>query len=314
MEGQTNNSNHEKDLVKLQVPFVEKYQIHPLLFAGIVLFVIFVLYQICGGLVSIAFSKLLNKPLLNVSVLRWSAVIGQLFFILTPTVIFAKLLTPAVRDVFRMRIPTLKESTFALLSMLILQWLFDVYKELQNLIPVPVYIEELLRPWKEMILEMTKTIALAQSIPELILVLLVVAVMPSIIEECLFRGLVQRTFEYVFSPFVAAILSGVLFGIFHLNPFDLVPLVGIGIFLALLRYRSQTLILPIVAHFLNNAVAIFALYMGYEEESSALASNLGTFGIPILLLYLLVVGVIFLLAFRMYLQSTRSLHQPFTHE
>ncbi|MCX7984671.1 MAG: CPBP family intramembrane metalloprotease [Bacteroidetes bacterium] len=303
------NNEHQEVLHNGRVPFVERYRIHPLLFAGLVLCSIFILYQVGGGLLSFVISEILQKPLLHVSVLRWSAVIGQVFFIFVPTIALAKLLTLTFKDVFRLRIPTLKESTFALLSMLVLQWLFDVYKELQNLIPIPVYIEELLRPWKQMILEMTKTIAQAHSIPELFLVLLVVAVMPSIIEECLFRGLVQRTFEYVFSPFVAAVFSGALFGVFHLNPFDLVPLVGIGIFLALLRYRSQTIVLPIVAHFLNNAVAIFALYMGYDEETSSLASSLGTYGIPFLLLYLLLVGMIFIIAFRLYLKSTTTIQQ-----
>lgn len=285
--------------------FIEKYHIHPLLFAGLVLFVVFVLYQVGGGIVSLAVSWVVELPLFHPSVLRWSAVIGQLLFILFPTVLLAKLFAHRFSDVFRFRIPAVKESTFALLSLLALQWLFEIYKALQDFMPVPGFLEDLLRPWKQLLLEMTKTIATAHSFPELVFVLLVVAVMPAIIEEFLFRGLIQRTFEQVMSPFVAAVLCGALFGVFHLNPFDLVPLVGIGIFLAMLRYRSQTLILPIVAHFLNNAVAIFALYMGYDEESLAAGAG-STASIPLLVLQLALVSGIFFITFSTYLKTTRN--------
>ncbi len=299
MQFQENNQSSEQ---LRNLSFVERHNIHPFLFAGVVLFVVFVLYQFGGGLLTIGISLLLQLPLINPSVLRLAAAFGQILFILIPTLFFATLLSKNVRTVFPLKIPSVKESTFALLSLLSLQWMFEIYKAMQELIPVPRFLEEILQPWKELILEMTKKIATADSFPELLFVLLVVAVLPSMIEEVLFRGLIQRTFEYVLSPFIAAVLSGALFGIFHLNPFDLVPLVAIGIFLALLRFRSQTLLLPVAAHFLNNAIAIFALYMGYDDESMVAGS---ASSIPLLLFQLVMVGGIFFIAFRQYLKATR---------
>ncbi len=73
------------------------------------------------------------------------------------------------------------------------------------------------------------------------------------------------------SPIVSAVLAGTIFGLFHLNPFDIVALAGLGIFLGLLRYRSQSLLLPILAHFLNNAMAVFAAYVGMDNDNLAAA-------------------------------------------
>ncbi len=291
-----------------KLSFVERHNIHPFLFATVVLVCIFLLYQIGGGFLSLYMSSVFLLPLLHPTVVRWSAVIGQTIFIFLPTILFAKLLSTNLCDVFPMRVPKLKESTFGLLSLLALQWICEIYSALQDLIPLPVFIEEFFQPLKQMLMEMTKAIATANSIPELIVVLCVVAIVPAIIEETLFRGLIQRSFEHVITPFTSAVLSGAIFGIFHLNPFDVIPLIGIGIFLGILRYRSGTMLLPIAAHFLNNAISIFAIYMGYDDESSLAASG-GSTSIPFLLLQLVFVGLIFYFTFRIYLNTTRTVQE-----
>jgi len=294
-----------------KLSFVEQHNIHPFLFAAVALVCIFILYQIGGGFLSLYMSTVFMLPLLHPTVVRWSAVIGQTIFIFLPTILFAKLLSPNLRDVFPMRVPKLKESTFGLLSLLVLQWICEIYSALQDLIPMPVSIEEFFQPLKQMLMEMTKAITSANSIPELIVVLCVVAVVPAIIEETLFRGLIQRSFEHVITPFTSAVLSGAIFGIFHLNPFDIIPLIGIGIFLGLLRYRSGTMLLPIAAHFLNNAISIFAIYLGYDVDSSLAASG-GSTSIPFLLLQIVFVGFIFYFTFRIYLHATQPVNEKNT--
>lgn len=80
-------------------------------------------------------------------------------------------------------------------------------------------------------------------------------------EELLFRGvvfagLVQRT-----PLWAAAIISGIIFGAAHLDPWSIAPLATIGAGLALLYYRNGTLWPNIVAHGTVNAVALVAVYL-----------------------------------------------------
>ncbi|MBK9248474.1 MAG: CPBP family intramembrane metalloprotease [Ignavibacteria bacterium] len=101
--------------------------------------------------------------------------------------------------------------------------------------------------------------------------LLAGAIIPSFSEEILFRGVMQSSLERVFSPLKAILWSGVIFGIIHFNPTYIIPLIGIGIYLGILAYYTQSLFLPIAAHFLNNLIAVVGMNF-FDERSMAISS------------------------------------------
>lgn len=98
--------------------------------------------------------------------------------------------------------------------------------------------------------------------------LIVGAVIPALSEEVLFRGVLQRSLEQVRTPRRAILITAIIFGILHLNIVSLVPLICIGIFLGFMAYYTQSLALPIVAHFFNNACAIIVLYVPESVQFS----------------------------------------------
>jgi membrane protease YdiL (CAAX protease family) len=80
-------------------------------------------------------------------------------------------------------------------------------------------------------------------------------------EELLFRGVVFAGLVQRVPLWPAAILSGLIFGAAHLDPWSIVPLATIGVGLAFLYYRSGTLWPNVVAHATVNAVALVAVYV-----------------------------------------------------
>lgn len=102
--------------------------------------------------------------------------------------------------------------------------------------------------------------------------LVIGAVIPAFSEEILFRGVLQRSLEEVRSPKRAIIVTACIFGLLHFNPISVLPLMAVGAYLGFLAYYTQSLALPIVAHFFNNAFAIVALYIpsNHFNESEAL--------------------------------------------
>lgn len=93
----------------------------------------------------------------------------------------------------------------------------------------------------------------------LILNLFVIAVLPAILEEALFRGCVLR----VLRPYgngLAIVVSSVLFSLMHGNirqiPFALI----VGLILGWLYVASNSLWLPILVHFVNNALSVIMDY------------------------------------------------------
>jgi len=83
-------------------------------------------------------------------------------------------------------------------------------------------------------------------------------VIAPICEEFLFRGFVFQALRNWRGPWLAALITGLLFGAFHLGSapaVDLVPLAMLGFALCLLFWRTKSLYPCIAAHALNNSIA-----------------------------------------------------------
>jgi uncharacterized protein len=101
---------------------------------------------------------------------------------------------------------------------------------------------------------------------DLIPAVLVVAVLPAIGEELLFRGLIQnKLFAMAKNPHVAIWTAGILFSFFHFQLFGFVPRMLLGVLFGYLYYWSANLWVPIIAHFINNGFTILALYLSQKK-------------------------------------------------
>ena len=288
--------------------FVDRFNIHPFLFVGICLGAIFFMYHIIGsGIAFIAVGSKITRE--NASAMRLITTAGQLAFMFLPTLLFARLLSRRFRDVFPWRIPSVREFAFMLVALISLQQLLEVYLFLQDLIPLPEPLRRILEPAREMFRNMMKIVVKAESVSELFFVIGVAAVIPSFVEELLFRGVIQRTMERMFQPLVAAIITGIIFGVFHLDPFNVVPLIVIGCFLGLLRFRSKSIILPIGAHFLNNLAAVIAVYLGMGYETKLSTTEFGLSETVAAFTQTLGFGSLLFFSFQAYLRSTDQI-QP----
>lgn len=95
----------------------------------------------------------------------------------------------------------------------------------------------------------------------LVLVLVLVTVVAPIAEEFLFRGYIYRALSNWRGVWPAAIISGVIFGGIHLGSSPVgfvVPLMALGVGLALLYHWTGSLFLPVALHAFNNSIAFGA--------------------------------------------------------
>ena len=86
----------------------------------------------------------------------------------------------------------------------------------------------------------------------IILAFIHIGIVPSIFEEVMFRGYIQRALEKSWGIIAAIIVSGFLFGAYHIQPSNFIPLSMLGILFAYITYISNSLIPAMVAHLLNN--------------------------------------------------------------
>jgi len=295
----------QEEAVFEKLSFIDRHAIHPLLYAFASLIFIFLLYQIGGGVLMFLVTGAAAVTRENIWTMRWLTLIGQICFLLLPTLLFTRLFETRFSKVFQFRLPGLRESMFALIALFSLQRIFEAYMFFQEQIPLPQSLRDLIEPIRNLFQEITKILVHAYSPAELFAVILIVAIVPAIVEELLFRGLIQKVFERLMSPIVSAILAGTIFGLYHLNPFEVVPLIGLGVFFGLLRYRSQSLLLPMFAHFLNNLMAVLALYYGLDDEHLLSAAQTAI-DMPAMLFELFGFAVLFFLSFVAYLRLTHD--------
>lgn len=101
-----------------------------------------------------------------------------------------------------------------------------------------------------------------------LLMLFVAAVLTAAVcEEVLFRGLLLQLLRRRSGWRSAIVWSAVLFALYHLNPVVLLPVGLVGMYLALLVWRSGSLYPAIVAHAFNNGLALFGLPLVVDETA-----------------------------------------------
>ncbi|MEC9209994.1 MAG: CPBP family intramembrane glutamic endopeptidase [Bacteroidota bacterium] len=118
--------------------------------------------------------------------------------------------------------------------------------------------------------EMVKAFLKMNTISDLLYTLIVIAVVPAIGEELLFRGyLQQKICKWLKTPHTAIVIIAFLFSVIHLDPEGIIPRFVLGVLLGYLYYWSGSLWLPILAHFVNNAQAVIFSYSLFKVDSGA---------------------------------------------
>ncbi len=89
----------------------------------------------------------------------------------------------------------------------------------------------------------------------LVLVLCAAALLPALVEELMFRGLLTRAFEKR-SHAEMILIPSLLFGLFHLEPTQIAGTIVLGVGFGLTRLYSGSLVPSIIAHTVYNTVVL----------------------------------------------------------
>lgn len=106
-----------------------------------------------------------------------------------------------------------------------------------------------------------------------ILALFLIAMVPAVCEEILFRGYMFTAFRQKMNVSKAIFFVSVLFGISHMSLIKIIPTACLGAGLAYAVYKTESIVSSSLMHFLNNAFSVFVLYYGdkivlFNEEKS----------------------------------------------
>lgn len=241
---------------------------HPVFFAFLLLAVVFVSYQVLGGLISFLLFGFGSDE--QVQGMRLVTMVSQLLFLLLPSVLLLRLMRWDWRRVLRLRTPRIAPLLLVVVGVVSLQFVVQAYMEAQQFVLrnylLPDSVLPLLDKFEDLLQELYGTLLGMHSPMEALFVWLVVALTPGICEEVLFRGSVQWSFEKSMRLRWAFLLNGAIFSMFHLNPVTFVPLALLGTYFAVITWRGASLWYAVTGHIVNNSIAVLALYV-FDSES-----------------------------------------------
>ncbi|OQB79836.1 MAG: CAAX amino terminal protease self- immunity [Bacteroidetes bacterium ADurb.Bin123] len=123
-------------------------------------------------------------------------------------------------------------------------------------------LEEWMRTAEKNAEELTAAFLEVDGIGGLLFNLLMVAILPAFGEELLFRGVIQQQLtRWTRSHHWGIWLAAILFSALHLQFYGFIPRMLLGGMFGYLLVWSGSLWLPVLAHFVNNAGAVIALWM-----------------------------------------------------
>ncbi len=272
--------------------------INPFFYVIIVLGIVFFLYQVLGGFLAfIAGGEKLDS---DIKVTRMILSFSQFMFILAPTIFFARLQTPDLKNIFKIRLPALHLLILTILGILLIQPFLQGYIYFQDycLDHLPV-LQNMIKQMKDLFDMMESAeikIITAYSNLEYAIVVFVICITPAICEELLFRGFVLSNLKRVSKATAAIILSSFLFSVYHFQPFNIIPLAMLGGFLGFIVYYSNSIFLGMLGHFLNNFFASYYLYkFGKQDFETPHLTNSEMFntGVTAIISFLLFISVLY---------------------
>ncbi|KMQ71931.1 CPBP family intramembrane glutamic endopeptidase [Chryseobacterium koreense] len=99
--------------------------------------------------------------------------------------------------------------------------------------------------------------------------ILLAVIMAPLFEEIVFRGIIQGgLINRGVSPLKAILLSSIIFGLVHANPWQFVGAVFLGCVLGLVYYKTKSLLMPILLHAFNNLCSALLIFYGNTESFS----------------------------------------------
>lgn len=192
--------------------------------------------------------------------------LGSIGMFVMPPIVFAHFLTKRKWAVLRVnRLPSalsvLLTAATIIVVLPIINWLAAVNMALE----LPDFLSGLEQKMHDMEASATEAQHLflkTETISGLLLNIVMVALIPAVGEELLFRGVIQSFTTRITRSHIGGIwLAAFFFSAFHGQFFTFLPRFFLGAMLGYMLYWSGSLWLPILGHFINNAMAVIVGFL-----------------------------------------------------
>jgi uncharacterized protein len=162
-----------------------------------------------------------------------------------------------------------------IVSMPIINWMVSV-NEMMKLPAALSGIEKWMKDAEDQAAQITEQFLDVHTLGGFAVNMFMIAVIPAIGEELLFRGVFQRLFgEWFRNIHIGIFVSALLFAAVHLQFYGFLPRMMLGVMFGYIYVWTRSIWAPMLAHFLNNGAAVAVSYL---SNKGLIRANYDTFG------------------------------------
>lgn len=236
------------------------------------------------------------EPAIQIALVLIQGASAILSFIVVPAIFISKLEYKGLKDYFHSKNISIGPIflaaclTFSLMvvNSLLIEWNMNI--------EFPDFVADSFDQMEEQGRIMTEYLTDFFSLPYFIVVMVVVAVVPALGEEFLFRGLIQKYLNQISqNPHLAIWITAALFSAFHLQFYGFFPRMALGAFFGYLFYFSGNLWYAVIGHFLNNGFTLLMIYLFQIGVVDQDIENVESISIWSAMAFVIIGGVLFVL-------------------
>ncbi|MEA3478294.1 MAG: CPBP family intramembrane glutamic endopeptidase [Bacteroidota bacterium] len=216
-----------------------------------------------------------------IPLLKYMQIVNQLGLFIIPPLLFAFMMNINIPGYLKLdrkpiNLSWLAGGLMVILALPFLHWLADI----NNAVQFPEFmsgLEAWMRESERKAEEMTELFINVDTYPAFLVNLLMIAILPAIGEELLFRGVVLRFLkDWTGKVHLAVILSAFIFASLHFQFYGFLPRLLLGILLGYMFVWSGSLWVPIIVHFINNAMAVLIIFIANRVGRTAELEEIGS--------------------------------------
>lgn len=198
-----------------------------------------------------------------------------------PPLLFAQLVSKNASNYLLLALPkTTWHWALAVFAMILALLPINLLVEWNAAVQLPAsvkWLEDMFQSAETQSALLTEALLKDTSVVALTVNLVLIAVIPAIGEELMFRGAIQRLLsQWSRNYHVGIWASALLFSALHFQFYGFLPRMALGALFGYMAVWSGSLWLPIVAHFLNNATAVFINFSINRGSLTQEADTAGT--------------------------------------
>jgi len=202
--------------------------------------------------------------------LRYILIVQHLSIFIIPGVLLIYKLERSDRDSFLMlNMPGVKDIAYVTLLAFCLIPVTGITGEFNSEMKLPEWlsgVETWMKGKEDTADRLFELILAPDNIGSLAVNLVMIALLPALGEELIFRGIFQKILTKMFSSGHAAVLvTAFVFSAMHFQFYGFIPRFILGIVFGYLFLWSGTIWLPVIAHFFNNAISVIMSYLQAPE-------------------------------------------------